>query len=95
MIATSKPIVASTKYMSAMDAVGGTRANFISEIKRSVTPAMMEKCATHIWTWHEFYYFNILSARAINKSKLGHCPNFTEYMKMFESCPSWRSKEGH
>jgi hypothetical protein len=50
MIATIMPIVAGTRYMSAMDAGVGTRANFISEIKRSVTPAMMEKCATHVWT---------------------------------------------
>jgi hypothetical protein len=35
--------------------------DFISEIKRGVTPAMMEKCSTHIWTWREFYYFNTLT----------------------------------
>jgi hypothetical protein len=35
--------------------------DFISEIKRGMTPAMMEKCSTHIWTWHEFYYSNVLT----------------------------------
>ena len=35
--------------------------DFISEIRRGVTPAMMEKCSTHIWTWREFYYSNILT----------------------------------
>lgn len=35
--------------------------DFNSEIKRGVTPAMMENCSTHIWTWHEFYYPNILT----------------------------------
>ena len=34
---------------------------FISELKRGVTPAMMEKCSAHVWTWHEFYYSNILT----------------------------------
>lgn len=34
--------------------------DFISEIKRGLTPAMIEKCSTHIWTWHEFYYSNVL-----------------------------------
>jgi hypothetical protein len=34
--------------------------DFISEIKRGLTPAMMEKCSTHVWTWHEFYYSNVL-----------------------------------
>lgn len=33
--------------------------NFISQIRRGVTPAMMEKCATHVWTWHEFYYWKL------------------------------------
>ena len=35
--------------------------DFISEIKRGITPAMMEKCSTHVWTWHEFYYSNVLT----------------------------------
>lgn len=35
--------------------------NFISQIKRGLTPAMMEHCSTHVWTWHEFYYFNELT----------------------------------
>lgn len=35
--------------------------NFISQIRRGVTPAMMEKCSTRIWTWHEFYYSNLLT----------------------------------
>jgi hypothetical protein len=35
--------------------------DFISELKRGVTPAMMEKCSTHVWTWHEFYYSNVLT----------------------------------
>ncbi len=30
--------------------------NFISEIKRGLTPAMMETCSKRIWTWHDFYY---------------------------------------
>lgn len=33
--------------------------NFISQIKRGVTPAMMEDCSTHVWTWHEFYYWKL------------------------------------
>jgi hypothetical protein len=33
--------------------------NFISEIKRGVTPAMMEDCSAQIWTWHDFYYSKI------------------------------------
>lgn len=35
--------------------------NFISEIRRGVTPAMMENCSTHAWTWHEFYYSKLLT----------------------------------
>ena len=35
--------------------------DFISEIRRGVTPAMMEECSTHVWTWHEFYYSNTLT----------------------------------
>ncbi len=35
--------------------------DFISEIKRGVTPAMVEKCSSHVWTWHEFYYFKTLT----------------------------------
>lgn len=35
--------------------------DFISEIKRGLTPAMMEKCSSHIWSWHEFYYSNVLT----------------------------------
>jgi hypothetical protein len=35
--------------------------DFISEIKSGVTPAMMEKCSTYIWSWREFYCFNILT----------------------------------
>ncbi len=35
--------------------------DFISELKRGVTPAMMEKCSTRVWTWHEFYYSNVLT----------------------------------
>jgi hypothetical protein len=30
--------------------------NFISQIKRHRTPAMIEGLSTHIWTWHEFFY---------------------------------------
>lgn len=30
--------------------------NFISEIKRGITPAMMEDCSKQVWTWHDFYY---------------------------------------
>jgi hypothetical protein len=26
--------------------------NFMSELKRGLTPAIMEDCATHIWSWH-------------------------------------------
>lgn len=33
--------------------------DFISELKRGVTPAMMEKCSTHVWSWHEFYYSSL------------------------------------
>jgi hypothetical protein len=35
--------------------------DFISEIKRGITPAMIEKCSKHVWTWHEFYYSNVLT----------------------------------
>lgn len=35
--------------------------DFVSEIRRGVTPAMIEKCATHVWTWHEFYYSKLLT----------------------------------
>ncbi|MBT0160976.1 IS1 family transposase [Candidatus Bathyarchaeota archaeon A05DMB-2] len=35
--------------------------DFISEIRRGVTPAMMENCSTHVWTWHEFYYSKLLT----------------------------------
>ena len=30
--------------------------NFISQIKRQRTPAMIEGLSNHIWTWHEFFY---------------------------------------
>lgn len=30
--------------------------NFMSELKRGLTPAIMEECATCIWSWHDFYY---------------------------------------
>jgi len=30
--------------------------DFMSEIKRGLSPAMIENCATHIWSWHDFYY---------------------------------------
>ena len=30
--------------------------NFISQIKRHRTPAMIEGLSTHVWTWHEFFY---------------------------------------
>jgi hypothetical protein len=30
--------------------------NFMSELKRSLTPAIMENCTTRIWGWHDFYY---------------------------------------
>jgi hypothetical protein len=30
--------------------------DFISEIKRGVTPAMMEDCSSQVWSWHDFYY---------------------------------------
>jgi hypothetical protein len=30
--------------------------NFMSELKRGLTPAIMEDCATCIWSWHDFYY---------------------------------------
>lgn len=33
--------------------------NFISEIKRGVTPAMLEDCSSQIWTWHDFFYSEI------------------------------------
>ena len=35
--------------------------DFISEIKRGITPATIEKCSKHVWTWHEFYYSNVLT----------------------------------
>jgi len=30
--------------------------NFMSQLKRGLTPAMMEDCAKQIWGWHDFYY---------------------------------------
>jgi hypothetical protein len=30
--------------------------NFISQIKRHRTPAMIEGLSNHTWTWHEFFY---------------------------------------
>jgi len=30
--------------------------DFMSEIKRGLSPAMMEDCAKHVWSWHDFYY---------------------------------------
>jgi hypothetical protein len=35
--------------------------DFISEIRRGITPAMMENCSTNVWTWHEFYYSRLLT----------------------------------
>jgi len=33
--------------------------NFMSELKRGLTPAIMEDCTTNIWSWHDFYYSTI------------------------------------
>jgi hypothetical protein len=33
--------------------------NFMSEIQRKVTPAMIEGLSDRIWTWHDFFYFVI------------------------------------
>jgi len=30
--------------------------DFMSQVKRGVTPAMLEDCSSRIWTWHNFYY---------------------------------------
>ncbi len=30
--------------------------NFVSQIRRGVTPAMMEGLSPRIWTWHDFFY---------------------------------------
>ena len=30
--------------------------DFISQVKRGMTPAMLEGCSSKIWTWHDFYY---------------------------------------
>lgn len=35
--------------------------DFISQIKRGTTPAMIEKCSTHVWTWHEFLFSKLLT----------------------------------
>ena len=33
--------------------------DFISEIQRRVSPAMMEGTTDRLWTWHDFFYFPI------------------------------------
>ncbi len=33
--------------------------NFINEFKRRTTPAMLEGVADNLWTWHEFFYFQL------------------------------------
>ena len=33
--------------------------NFINEFKRDTSPAMLEGITDHIWTWHEFFYFQL------------------------------------
>lgn len=33
--------------------------NFISQIRRGETPAMMEGVSTQIWTWHNFFYVEL------------------------------------
>ena len=30
--------------------------DFMSQVRRGVTPAMLEDCSSRIWTWHDFYY---------------------------------------
>jgi hypothetical protein len=30
--------------------------NFVSQIRRDVTPAMMEGLSPRIWAWHDFFY---------------------------------------
>lgn len=33
--------------------------NFINGFKRRSSPAMLEGLADHLWTWHEFFYFQL------------------------------------
>ncbi len=33
--------------------------NFMSEIQRKTTPAMMEGISDRVWTWDDFFYFTI------------------------------------
>ena len=33
--------------------------NFINNFQRKCSPAMLEGIADHMWTWHEFFYFQI------------------------------------
>ena len=35
--------------------------DFVSEIRRGVTPAMLENCSEHVWTWHDFYYSEVIN----------------------------------
>jgi len=33
--------------------------NFMKEIQRKTTPAIIEGVSNRIWTWHDFFYFTI------------------------------------
>jgi len=33
--------------------------DFINEIQRGISPAMIENITDRLWTWHEFFYFPI------------------------------------
>jgi IS1 family transposase len=33
--------------------------NFLNEFKRGTSPAMLEGIADHLWSWHEFFYFQL------------------------------------
>jgi IS1 family transposase len=33
--------------------------DFINEFKRKTSPAMLEGLTDHLWTWHEFFYYQL------------------------------------
>jgi hypothetical protein len=33
--------------------------NFVSQIRRGKTPAMMEGLSPRVWTWHDFFYYEL------------------------------------
>lgn len=33
--------------------------NFMNELRRNTSPAMLEELTDHMWSWHEFFYFQL------------------------------------